>query len=101
MHNCKKACYKSTISVENSQDYETICINSSTPQNNVYEFCQYKMKYDQSLVQYCKLDMCNLCCVSMDAIKKKSFSFENLKKCFKGCTKGKKLFIIIKWIGLS
>ncbi len=88
MHNCKKACYKSAIAIDISKEYENICINSSNPTNNVYQFCDKKMDYDQSLVQYCKLDMCNLCCVTMDSIKKKSFSFDNLKTCFIGCNKG-------------
>ena len=37
----------------------------------------------------CKLDMCNLCCVTMDSMKKKNFSVDNLKKCYRECSKGK------------
>lgn len=37
----------------------------------------------------CKLDMCNLCCVTMDSMKKKNFSIDNLKKCYRECSKGK------------
>lgn len=36
----------------------------------------------------CKLDMCNLCCVTMDAVKNKSYSIKNLKNCYNDCSKG-------------
>ena len=37
----------------------------------------------------CKLDMCNLCCITMDAMKQKQYSLDNLKKCYKDCNSGK------------
>ena len=36
----------------------------------------------------CKLDMCNLCCVTMDAMKKKNYSVDNLRNCYRDCNKG-------------
>ena len=49
-----------------------VCINGQDTKSNIYEFCQTKMaNYDTSIMSYCKLDMCNLCCVTMDKMKKK------------------------------
>lgn len=90
LHMCKKACYKSSIAVENSNEYKNICIISNDPKIDVFNYCQTKMiNYDQKLLAYCKLDMCNLCCVNMDTIKKKNFSFTNVKRCFSECSSGK------------
>lgn len=93
IHNCKKACFKSTIAVDTTDEYKNVCIASPDPKNNVYDYCEQKMnQFSQKSKEACKLDMCNLCCVTMDAMKKKNYSFDNLKKCFKECNSGKKNF---------
>lgn len=78
------------VSIGKSQDYLNVCINSEDTKRNIYDFCQTKMgNYNSSIMAYCKLDMCNLCCVSMDKMKSKSYSFTNMKRCFSECSKGK------------
>jgi len=106
---CKKTCYKSSIAVDKNDDYKNVCINSNDYRANIYEFCDKKMVlYNQKLLAYCKLDMCNLCCVGMDKIKNKNFSVSNLKRCFEDCSSGnfplnKKFykFLICKIIKIS
>jgi len=74
MHSCKKTCYKSQVSIENNRDYMGMCINGEDTNSNVYDYCQTRLgNYDASITAYCKLDMCNLCCVSMEKIRKKSY----------------------------
>lgn len=84
---CKKTCYRSLLAEDTNAEYKNTCINSENPVQNIYAYCSDRMKgYDPSLITYCKLDMCNLCCVTMDPMKRKNYSFDNLKKCFKDCS---------------
>lgn len=88
---CKKTCHRATLAETTNQDYLSTCISSINTPQNIYSYCSYKMKdHDQSLMVYCKLDMCNLCCVTMDPIKKKIYSLDNMKKCFSDCSRGNK-----------
>lgn len=90
MHTCKKTCYRSTAAEDNNEDYKNTCINSENATQNIYAYCSDKMKdYDENMMNFCKLDMCNLCCVTMDPIKKKNYSFDNVKKCFEDCSTSK------------
>ena len=85
---CKKSCYRATAAENTNDDYVNTCINTTNPTQNVYNYCMNKMKdYDMNLSKFCKIDMCNLCCVTMDPIKKKIYSFDNTKKCFEDCSK--------------
>lgn len=87
LHLCKKTCYRSTLAENSNEDYVNTCINSENPVQNIYTYCANRMKdYDQSVMRYCKLDYCNLCCVTMDPMKKKNYSVDNMKKCFKDCS---------------
>jgi len=85
---CKKGCYRASISSENNKEYKNVCINSPNNNQNIYSFCEEKMaSFNINLINYCKLDMCNLCCVGMDTIKNKNYSVPNLKNCFIDCSK--------------
>lgn len=77
------------VSIDNNHEYKGICINGYDTTANIYNYCSTKMQgYDASILSYCKLDMCNLCCVTIDNIKKKSYSFSNVKSCYEQCSKG-------------
>jgi hypothetical protein len=85
---CKKGCYKSSIAIDENKDYINTCILSENSQESIYNFCQEKfLIFDPKLINSCKLDMCNLCCVGMDSMKNKNYSIPNLKSCFLDCTK--------------
>ena len=85
---CKKGCFRASISVENNKEYKNVCITSPNNVQNIYNFCNDKMaSFNPVLLSFCKLDMCNLCCVAMDTIKNKNYSVPNLKACFKDCSK--------------
>lgn len=87
-HMCKKGCYRGAIAIEQNKDYYNVCINSPNNRQNIYNFCEEKFDtYNPKLLNTCKLDMCNMCCVGMDSIKKKNYSVPNLKACFKDCSK--------------
>jgi hypothetical protein len=84
---CKKLCYRASIASENNKEYKNVCISSSNNQQNIYNFCEEKMSFlNLNMVNLCKLDMCNLCCVGMDTIKNRNYSFSNLKNCFVDCS---------------
>lgn len=101
LHMCKKTCYKSSLSSNRTDEYKNICINSSDTQTSIYDFCQKKMEfYDKKLLHFCKLDMCNLCCVGMDSMKKKNFSISNLQQCFGECSRGRKKNLLFKYLFL-
>merc|ERR1712032_388124 len=85
-HMCKKGCFRASISVENNKEYKNVCITSPNNIQNIYNFCNDKFDtFNPNMMSYCKLDMCNLCCVGMDTIKNKNYSVPNLKACFKDC----------------
>lgn len=92
---CKKACYKSTLAIDHNSDYKQVCINSNDYRANIYEFCDRKMiNLNKKLLAFCKLDMCNLCCVGMDKIRNKNFSVNNLQSCFNDCASGNLIFYL-------
>jgi hypothetical protein len=81
------------ITIDHNEEYMGVCINGDDTQSNIYNFCSTKMQgYDMTIMSYCKLDMCNLCCVTMDNMKKKSYSFNNVKSCYDKCARGKNIF---------
>ena len=66
--------------------YKSVCIQSDNPNTNIYDYCDKKLENDLDAKKVCKLDMCNLCCSTMDTIKKVNFSVESMKKCFQDCS---------------
>lgn len=59
------------------------------------------ISFNPILVNSCKLDMCNLCCVGMDTIKNKNYSVPNLKACFKDCSKNYNVVVADKGVPTS
>ena len=94
---CKKGCFRGSISVENNKEYKNVCITSPNNVQNIYNYCDDKMtSYKPIMMSYCKLDMCNLCCVAMDTIKNKNYSVPNMKACFKDCSKNYNVVLVDK-----
>merc|ERR1719362_1710603 len=87
VHVCTKTCFKATIASSNNDEYKNVCINSPDSSKNIFGYCENKLN-DFSEIQKdaCKLDMCNLCCVTMDSIKSKNFSVDSLKRCYNDCS---------------
>lgn len=99
---CKKGCYRASIASENNKEYKNVCINSPNNQQNIYSFCEEKFTtFNPNLINFCKLDMCNLCCVGMDTIKNKNYSVPNLKSCFKDCAKNYNIVALDKEVPTS
>jgi hypothetical protein len=90
--NCKKTCTKQTAAEENATDYKKVCLNSNNPESDTYSFCSNKFK-DPVGARNCKLDLCQLCCVTMDVVRSKNYSYDSFKGCFAECAKSK--FILI------
>jgi hypothetical protein len=89
-YQCTKSCLGTQIAETSSEEYKDVCINSINPNQNIYNYCNERMKdFDKSLMGHCKLDMCNLCCVTMDKIRNKTYSSNNMMKCFEACAESK------------
>lgn len=87
MYMCKKACSRSTVAESGHDDYKNVCISSENFAYSVYEYCELKLKNDIEQKKTCKIDMCNLCCTTMDMMKSKNYSIDSMKKCFQDCSK--------------
>ena len=86
-HTCQKLCHKNTIG-EKTNDYDDICLTSENPDKNVYSYCQNTF-VEKPLVDTCKHDMCNLCCVNINTLKKRKHAYGTMKSCFSSCSKSK------------
>merc|ERR1711957_806751 len=86
VHVCKKTCFRATIAASSNNEYKNICLNSPDSNSNIFGYCDSKMQsFSEVQKDACKLDMCNLCCVTMDAMKSKNYSMESLKRCYRDC----------------
>ncbi len=81
---CEKLCKRSEMSVDNTHDYRSVCIHSTHQAHNVNTYCEESFS-DNSEKVNCKLDLCNMCCVTMDMMRNTSYSFETVKSCLKEC----------------
>lgn len=84
---CKKTCNRSSQAQSTNQEYRSVCIQSENPSTNIYDFCDSKMKEKEDEKKTCKLDMCNLCCSTLDIMKSTLYSIDTMKKCFEDCGK--------------
>jgi hypothetical protein len=82
---CKKTCSRAEVAETSEDVYKPICMSSDQPLSNIYSYCDSKMN-DKDSIKMCKLDMCNLCCSTLDSMQHKNFSLETIKKCFKDCS---------------
>lgn len=82
IHHCSKACHKSLIAESIDEiDYEDICFSSSS-----YYYTQCN-KVGNDMENECKVDMCKLCCSSLDKIKNRIFEYSSIAKCQIRCEK--------------
>ena len=75
---------KNKVTEHNDHDYSS-CFNFDN-KNNIYSYCEDELN-DQAMKKICKLDMCNLCCSTMEVLKKKPFGMETIKNCLNDCSK--------------
>jgi hypothetical protein len=92
IHICKKTCFKSTVASSNNDEYKNVCINSSNSNSNIVGYCEKMTNVNNLQKESCKLDMCNLCCVTMDAMKTRIYSVDSLRRCYEDCNKSKIIF---------
>jgi len=87
LYNCKKKCYRNTDVTRHQEGYNNICMLSQNPDRNTYSYCDAKFARKPTYNRTCKYDMCNLCCVNINSLMKKKFSFFTVRQCFKDCSK--------------
>ena len=68
------------------------CIEPISPEHSLYPYCDENFVGDFHGISRCKTDMCNLCCVTMDAMKSKNFSLDSMRRCYKDCNNGNIFF---------
>ena len=66
-------------------------MNSSEPDKSIYPYCEKIFEKDYLQKTRCKLDFCNLCCVSYDNTYSASISNKILAKCYESCVESKKI----------
>ena len=85
IHQCVKLCYQSSASKTDVKSSDQ-CLNSVTNQN-VYTYCENSMSGKPfDFINKCKLDMCNLCCATIDAQLGLKTSARSEKSCFSACS---------------
>jgi hypothetical protein len=85
LHQCVKLCNQSTASQANVDGINK-CI-SPTQENNVNSYCLAKMKGKaKGKITKCKLDMCNLCCSTLDAQEESKISNNATSSCYSHCS---------------
>ena len=80
IHYCTKKCNKQQILEENNDDInniDEICFN-----NNGYLLCN---NLHENLIHDCRIDMCKLCCSSLEKMKNIKFSFSLISQCNNKC----------------
>ncbi len=94
LHHCKKVCGSIKIKYEENEEKnmaERLCIEPQNPEHTLYNHCDINFK-NPIRRQNCKIDSCRICCVSIDPIYHADQSEENLKNCWKNCSKSKENF---------
>jgi hypothetical protein len=87
MWNCKKQCGNQNAIEVSPNDYTKVCMESDNPQTGVYNYCSRKIEAnDVSKIKTCKIDMCNLCCMTLDVMKNKKYSFNTIMQCYQECS---------------
>jgi len=94
IHVCKKTCFRATVAANNNDEYKNVCLDNPDSNSNIYGYCDLKMQsFSNIQKESCKLDMCNLCCVTMDAMKAKNYSMDSMSRCYKDCNDSKLIFL--------
>jgi hypothetical protein len=84
-HTCVKICNQSTASVSNVDGINKC--TTPTQENNVNSYCSMRMKgKKEGLITKCKLDMCNLCCSTLDAQEETKVSNNATSNCYSQCS---------------
>ena len=83
-HQCKKQCYRNTISDTSiNTDYKDICLGSAKLNAIAYQKCDSNP--ESSIRKECKKDICKLCCSSLEKITKKPYSMSTIHQCSIEC----------------
>ena len=83
-HQCKKQCYRNTISDTSiTNDYKDICLGSAKLNVIAYQKCDSNP--ESSIRKECKKDLCKLCCSSLEKITKKPHSIATIHQCSIEC----------------
>jgi hypothetical protein len=90
---CKKQC--STIEEGSNNKTWKSCIEPTHTENSIYPYCDEHFKKDFYGRSRCKTDLCNLCCVSVESMKKNTLLSDfSVSKCYEKCVKSKNFYLI-------
>jgi hypothetical protein len=90
LRNCEKQCDRQNAVESSPSDFRRVCIESDNPDTEIYNYCSSKIKPSNLFeMKTCKVDMCNLCCITMDVIKGKNYAFNTMQQCFSECANSK------------
>ena len=85
---CEKQCKTTEVGNIGEKTYNS-CSEPTNPESSIYPYCD--KLYDNDFYQrsQCKIDMCNLCCISFDTIKNTNLPNEAVNDCYGMCIKSK------------
>ena len=89
-HLCNKQCKTMEKANDKNKSWKT-CYQPKEADSSVYPYCDKLFEKDFFQKSRCKIDFCNLCCVSYDKIGKANLSVNNLMKCYENCTSSNNL----------
>lgn len=71
-----------------NKNWET-CFEPKGVNTSVYPYCDELFDKDLYQSSRCKVDFCNLCCISFDQVDKTNLSKNSLTNCYKSCISSK------------
>lgn len=80
---CRKECTEAGLPTNSQKEWE-VCINPPKPMESTYKYCDTILEHPVE-ISFCKKDMCDLCCVSSQAMVKKVLSEESIHACHNKC----------------
>ena len=85
LHICLKKCH--FINIDHTTDYTSSCINTNN-NNTAYSYCDsvFANNSNNENSAKCKLDMCNLCCATLETTTNIEVSYYTEFLCFQSCS---------------
>ena len=87
---CNKQCKTMEVGTDKNKSWET-CFQPSNSGSSIYPYCDKIFEKDFYQSSRCKLDFCNLCCISFDKVGNTNLSINSLSNCYKSCITSKNI----------
>ena len=83
---CEKQCRLIEIGNYGDKSFSS-CSEPTNPDTSIYPYCDKLYEVDFYQKSQCKIDMCNLCCISFDTMKNTNLPNSAVNECYAMCIK--------------